>query len=137
MLKYRFTEYMTYKNTIIKKISLVILIIGYGIAGINHFYKPASYYPIIPHYLPFPVVLNVLAGFFEILFALLLIPKKTRKIASLGIILMLIAFITVHLQMVVDAPFLLGSLTVTPLIAWIRLVVLQPLLIWWAWWHRV
>jgi hypothetical protein len=48
---------------------------------------------------------------------------------------MLIAFLPVHIQMVRDAPFLLGNLHVSPLIAWIRLVVLQPLLILWAWWY--
>lgn len=121
---------------IFKKISLIILIAGYLIAGINHFRSPDSYYHIIPPYLPFPVLLNILAGVFEILFALLLIRPKTRKVACYGIILMLIAFIPVHTKMVADAPFMLGTLLVTPLIAWIRLIVLQPLLILWAWWHR-
>ncbi|AMR31639.1 DoxX family protein [Mucilaginibacter sp. PAMC 26640] len=119
-----------------KKISLIILIIGYTLAGINHFRSPDSYIHIIPAYLPFPVVLNIMAGFFEIAFALLLISPRTRKVGAYGIILMLIAFIPVHTQMVADAPFLLGKLMVTPLIAWIRLIVLQPLLIFWAWWHR-
>ena len=118
-----------------KKISLVVLVIGYLVAGINHFRSPQSYYHIIPSYMPFPVVLNILAGVFEILFSLLLIWPKTRKVAAYGIILLLIAFIPVHIQMVVDAPFQLGTITVTPLVAWIRLIVLQPLLILWAWWH--
>jgi len=65
----------------------------------------------------------------------MLIFEKTRKLAAWGIILMLIAFLPVHIQMVKDAPLLLGNLLVTPLIAWIRLVVLQPLLIIWAWWY--
>lgn len=120
---------------ILKKISLILLVIGYLVAGINHFRAPETYYNIIPSYMPFPVLLNILSGGFEILFALLLIRPKTRKVASYGIILMLIAFIPVHTKMVADAPFQLGTLTVTPLIAWVRLVVLQPLLILWAWWH--
>lgn len=121
---------------ILKKISLVFLILGYLLAGINHFRSPAGYIRIIPSYLPTPVVLNILAGVFEILFALMLIRPKTRKVASYCIILMLIAFLPVHIQMVIDAPLQLGNLTVTPLIAWTRLIVLQPLLIVWAWWHR-
>lgn len=124
------------KITNIKKISLVILVIFYFVAGANHFYNPQSYYHIIPRYLPYPVVLNILSGFFEILFALLLISPKTKRFAVYGIILMLLAFLPVHIQMVIDAPFLLGTLTVSPLVAWIRLVVLQPLLIWWAWGHK-
>ncbi|TFF38062.1 DoxX family protein [Mucilaginibacter psychrotolerans] len=122
--------------TNIKKISLVILVIFYLLAGANHFYNPSSYYRLIPKYLPYPVALNILAGIAEILFALLLLLPKTRRLAVYGIMLMLLAFLPVHIQMVIDAPFILGTLAISPLVAWIRLVVLQPLLILWAWWHR-
>ncbi|WP_238989308.1 DoxX family protein [Mucilaginibacter terrigena] len=108
--------------------------LGYLAAGANHFYNPQSYYRIIPSYLPFPVVLNALAGFFEILFALMLIRPKTRKVASWGIVLLLIAFLPVHITMLTDAPLKVGNLLVTPTIAWARLL-LQPVLILWAWWH--
>jgi uncharacterized membrane protein len=119
-----------------KKISLIILVTGYLLAGANHFRSPASYIHIIPTYLPYPAILNVLSGLFEIAFALLLISPKTRKLGAYGIMLMLIAFLPVHIQMVIDAPLKLGTLIVTPLIAWMRLIVIQPLLILWASWHR-
>jgi uncharacterized membrane protein len=118
-----------------KKISLVILVIFYAVAGINHFYNPASYYHIIPRYIPYTILVNILAGCFELLFALLFIFSKTRNFAAWGIIFLLIAFLPVHISMIGDAPLRLGSLLVTPFIAWIRLIVLQPLLILWAWWH--
>jgi uncharacterized membrane protein len=118
----------------IKKISLVFLITGYLYAGVNHFRNPASYIHIIPHYIPFPVFINSLSGLLEILFGLLLIFKKTRPFAAVGISLLLIAFLPVHIQMIIDAPFKLGTFTVTPLVAWLRLA-LQPLLILWAWWY--
>lgn len=118
----------------IKKISLIVLVAGYVLAGLNHFRTPASYIKIIPHYLPHPAVLNVLAGFFELLFAIMLIFPKSRVLAAWCIILMLLAFLPVHIQMVIDAPFMLGSLNITPFIAWIRLIIFQPLLILWAWW---
>ena len=115
----------------------MLLIVGYLVAGLNHFRDPASYIRIIPPYLPYPQIINLLAGFFEVAFALMLIFDKTRVWAAWGIILMLIAFLPVHIKMVIDAPFLLGgSIIVTPFIAWVRLIVLQPLLILWAWWHR-
>jgi uncharacterized membrane protein len=119
----------------LKKISLIALILGYLVAGINHFIHPEGYIKIIPAYFPIHATLNILAGCCEVSFALLLIFAKTREFAAWGIIFMLIAFIPVHTQMVRDAPFMLGTLKVTPLIAWIRLVILQPLLIWWAWWY--
>jgi len=118
-----------------KKISLVVLILFYLVAGINHFRNPASYLRIIPHYIPYPSVMNILAGCFELLFAAAMIFSKTRPYAAWGIIFMLIAFLPVHISMIGDAPLKLGNLLVTPLIAWIRLVVLQLLLILWAWWY--
>ena len=119
----------------LKNTSLIVLIIGYALAGINHFISPASYYRIIPAYLPYPATINILAGAFEILFALLLISSQTRDWAVYGIILMLIAFLPVHISMIADAPLKLGNFMVTPRIAWLRLA-LQPLLMLWAWWHH-
>lgn len=118
----------------LKKVSLCILIIGYLYAGVNHFRNPASYIRIIPHYIPYPKFINSLSGILEILFGLLLILKTTRPFAALGIGLLLIAFLPVHIQMIIDTPFKLGTFTVTPLGAWIRLI-LQPVLIAWAWWY--
>jgi len=120
----------------LKKTGLVVMVIFYLVAGFNHFYNPSSYLKMIPAYLPYPKIINLAAGFCELWFAIMLIFNKTRTFAAWGIILMLIAFLPVHIQMVKDAPFLLGgSITVTPLIARIRLLVLQPLLILWAWWY--
>jgi uncharacterized membrane protein len=118
---------------IFKKISLVVQILFYLVAGINHFRSPHSYYRIIPPYIPYPIFVNILAGCFELLFATMLIFPKTRPIAAWGIILMLLAFLPVHISMIGNAPLKLGDLLVTPFIAWVRLVVLQPLLILWAW----
>ena len=117
----------------IKKISLVLLVIGYIAAGMNHFRVPAFYIGIIPHYLPYPVILNTLAGICEIAFGLMLIFKPTRKISAWGIVLMLIAFLPVHIAMLGGHTEVSGK-SVTPLLAWARLF-LQPVLIAWAWWH--
>ena len=117
----------------LKKISLALLIIGYLVAGANHFRTPAFYIQIIPCYFPHPEVLNVIAGCCEIAFAILLIFAKTREFAAWGIVFMLIAFIPVHFEMVRNTSYKIGDSTVSPLIAWIRLIILQPLLIWWAW----
>lgn len=120
--------------SIFKKISLVLLISGYTAAGINHFVHPAGYIKIIPDYLPFHYTLNLLAGICEIIFALMLVFKPTRKWGAWLIILMLAAFLPVHITMLRQAPMQLGSLHVTPTMAWIRLL-LQPVLMLWAWWH--
>jgi uncharacterized membrane protein len=118
---------------IIKKISLVLLITGYVAAGINHFRVPAFYISIIPSYLPFHNILNTLAGICEITFGLMLIFKPTRKFAARGIILMLIAFLPVHIGML-GGYTQIGATHVQPIWAWARLI-LQPVLIAWAWWY--
>lgn len=117
-----------------KKTSLCILITGYLIAGINHFVHPDGYLHIIPHYIPFPKLMNNLSGGFEILFALMLTFPQSRTVAAWGLILMLVAFLPVHIQMIIDTPFKLGNITITPLIAWCRLL-LQPVLMAWAAWY--
>ena len=117
----------------LKKASLALLVIGYLLAGFNHFRVPAFYIDIIPSYFPHPELLSMIAGCCEIGFAILLIFTKTREFAAWGIVFMLIAFIPVHLQMVLDSPYKLGGAIVSPVILWIRLIILQPLLIWWAW----
>ena len=125
---------MAVPTLMVKKISLVILIVSYTAAGINHFRVPEFYISIIPYYLPLPVLLNTLAGIFEILFGLLLIFRKTRALAAWGIVLMLIAFIPVHINMLWGAQGQVGQIDISPLIAWLRLL-LQPVLIVWALWH--
>ncbi len=120
---------------LLKKISLALLVIFYMVAGLNHFISPVGYLAIIPRYLPWPHLINILAGSFEIFFGGALLFTPTRRYAAYGIILMLLAFLPVHIAMIGDAPLKLGSLTVTPMLAWIRLLVLQPLLIIWAGWY--
>lgn len=117
----------------IKRISLVLLVIGYIAAGTNHFRVPAFYIAIIPRYLPYPVILNTLAGICEIAFGLMLVFKRTRKIAAWGIVLMLIAFLPVHIAMLGGHTEVNGA-RVLPVWAWARLFF-QPVLIGWAWWY--
>lgn len=112
----------------------MLLVVLYAGAGVNHLWHPDGYVRIIPAYLPFHTLLNYLAGVAEISLALLLIFKATRKAAAWLIVLMLAAFLPVHIDMLVHAPIQLGKLRVTPALAWARLL-LQPVLMLWAWWH--
>ncbi|AYL97298.1 DoxX family protein [Mucilaginibacter celer] len=117
-----------------KKISLVILIVFYVLAGCNHFRDPAFYYAVMPHNLLYPEAVNILAGIVEVTLGLLLISTKTRYWAAWGIVLMLVAFLTVHVGMIFDAPFKANGMTITPFFAWIRLAA-QFVLIVWVYWH--
>jgi uncharacterized membrane protein len=116
-------------------LSFYILVASYLLAGYNHFANPGFYEPLIPPYLSaWATQINTLAGIAEIAGALLLIPRKTRKAASIGIIIMLICFIPSHIWFIQKGSFSLGPFTMTPFIAWTRLLLVHPLLIAWAWW---
>lgn len=116
----------------IYKVFLLIYGVFYIFAGFNHFKSTAGYLAIMPNWLPFPLFLVYLSGVIEILLGVLLLVKKTRRIAAWVIILMLLAFLPVHIDMIEKAPFMMGTKEITPFIAWIRLPI-QAVLIFWAW----
>jgi uncharacterized membrane protein len=117
----------------IRKISLYILAIFYFVAGVNHFINPANYFPLIPDYLGSAEILNLLAGAAEVLGAIGLLIPATRKIAALGIILLLIAFIPSHTYFISIGSCIERGLCVPEWVAWVRLILIHPLLILWAW----
>lgn len=49
---------------LLKKASLVLLVIIYLAAGAYHFRAPEGYINIIPQYIPLPKLMNIAAGFF-------------------------------------------------------------------------
>ena len=104
----------------------------YILAGINHFRSTAGYSEIMPDWIPAHQFLIYLSGFLELILGALLLFKQTRKAAAWLIILMLLAFMPAHIYMIQKAPFLLGKIEITPLIAWIR-IPFQVFFIWWAW----
>ncbi len=120
----------------IKPISFWIMISAYFFAGLYHFINPTFYLEFIPPYFSNPVLINTLAGIAEIGLALLLIPQKTRYYAAIGIILMLLAFIPAHIHMIALDGKIPNGPELPLWAAWVRLVVLHPILIIWAWWHR-
>ncbi len=120
----------------LKKVSLVLMTTLYLVAGINHFVNPQIYYAIIPRYLPWPVFINSVSGIVEIISGLLLIPKATRYIGSMLIIILLIAFIPAHIYMIQKNDCAGAGLCIPLWVAWLRLVPIQFLLIYWAWTNR-
>lgn len=110
------------------QISVYFYGIFYLIAGANHFINKDLYLGIMPNYLPAPLFLVYLSGIAEIILGILFLWPKTRNLAVIFIIFMLLAFLPIHLYMVQIAPFKLGKLHVSLWIAWLR-IPLQFLLI--------
>lgn len=71
----------------------------YIFAGVMHFLKPRMFLRIIPPYIPYPKIMNALAGAFEILFGICLLFPLTRQYAAIGIIILLIAVFPANLYM--------------------------------------
>jgi uncharacterized membrane protein len=78
----------------------------------------------------------MISGVAEIVLALCMIFPSTRMLASYGIIALLIAFIPAHIYMIQLGHFNLGKFQMTPTIGWIRLLMIHPVLIAWAYWLR-
>jgi uncharacterized membrane protein len=115
----------------------ILLGILFLVAGSLHFLIPQTYVRIVPDYLPAPLALVYISGFFEMLGgAGLLVPPEflgvpVRRIAAWGLVALLIAVFPANLYMVTDH----DKFSNVPLwAAWLRLPVQLPL-IWWAWFY--
>lgn len=112
----------------IYKLFLYLMALLYLSAGINHFIKPEFYERIMPSYIPFHLACIYFSGVCEVVFALLLIFVKTRKLSAWLIVAMLLVFFVIHIQMLIDN---LDNDGVMFWVAIIRIPV-QFVLIWWA-----
>jgi len=117
----------------LKKLSLLLLVILYVGAGVNHFIHPEFYASIMPPYIPAPLFMVELSGVAEFALGILLIPVSTRKWAAWLIAIMLIVFISVHVFMLQQA-YTVENYNISVRAAWTRLL-LQPFLIFWVLWQ--
>ena len=119
-----------------KKVLLVLLILLYVLAGINHFWHPAFYLRLIPPNIPNHILVNTLAGVAELVLGIMLIFPFTRKAAAYGIVAMLVAFIPSHVYSIEMAGCNNGELCPAFVVSWVRFFVIHPFLIAWAWRFR-
>ena len=102
----------------------------YVIIGIKHFTDPKFFLKIMPPYIPFHLELVYLSGVFEISFGVLLLFKKYRKLAGLGLVLLLIAVFPANIYLYQNP----GILDAEKSKALVRLFFQIPLIII-AFWH--
>lgn len=111
--------------------SRVLLGLIFVVAGALHFRAPAAYEKIMPPYLPLHRELVYLSGALEIAGGLGLLAERTRAVAGIGLILLLVAVWPANVQMLLDAQAARKPLWWVALL-WVRLPV-QLLLIVWVW----
>ena len=83
--------------------SRMLLGLNFIVAGALHFRAPDAYEQIMPSFLPRHRELVYLSGVLEIAGGLGLFAKPTRRVAGIGLILLLVAVWPANLQMLLDA----------------------------------
>jgi uncharacterized membrane protein len=120
-------------EVILIKLFRILLIAFYTFAGTYHFIDPEFYLDLIPNYLPYPHAINYVSGVFEILLAIGVAIPKTRLLAVKCIIVLLILFIPSHVYFIQIGSCVETAFCVSPWVAWLRLLLVHPLLMLWAW----
>jgi uncharacterized membrane protein len=113
-----------------RQVLLVVMAAFYVLAGLNHFRDPDFYVRIMPPYVPWHRALVFLSGVAEVVLGALVLPRKTRRIAGLGLIALLAAVFpaNVHMALHPDA-----HPDVPAWALYLRLP-LQGVLVAWAYW---
>ncbi len=100
--------------------------------GLVHFLAPAGFVQIVPEWLPAPLVLVLVSGFFEIAGGVGLLIPKVRRAAGHGLIALYIAVFPANIHMAASDVQPVGF-HIPAVLLWARLPF-QALFIVWAWW---
>ena len=95
------------------------------VAGLAHFVAPGPYQRIVPRLLGDPAFWVRCSGVAELACAGLLVDRRTRRAGALATVAVLVAVFPANVQMALDG-------RVHPVVAWGRLPLQIPLLLW-AW----
>ena len=86
-----------------RKIILIITAFIYGLMGILHLLFPEKFLFIMPAWMPFQIPLIYISGVAEIVLAILLLIKQTRRISAWLIIVMLAVYLfLIHVPQAID-----------------------------------
>ena len=115
------------------RVVLRVLLAHFFVAvGVLHFVIPGTFAQVVPPYLPAPLVLVYISGYFEILGGCCIMIPAVRQAAGWGLIALLIAVFPANLHMALnDVP--VDGRTLSPLVLWLRLP-LQLVFGVWVWW---
>jgi uncharacterized membrane protein len=116
----------------VKSIARFVLALFMISAGVLHFATPAFFVSIVPAWLPAPMLLVQISGVAEIAGGLGVLLPPTRKLAGVGLVALFVAVFPANVNQALHHIPMNGH-PVAPALLWGRLL-LQPLLIAWAWW---
>ena len=84
----------------IKLFTIYFMSIAYTYVGIRHFIDPDFFLAIMPNYFSLHLFFVYLTGLMEVVFGVLLVFKKTRKIAAYGLIVLLVIVFPANIHLV-------------------------------------
>ena len=115
-----------------KRVTRLLSSLAMAAIGILHFVRPDGFVKIVPAFLPAPLFLVYLSGFFEIAGGLGLLLERTRRLAGLGLVALYVAVFPANINMAVNDIQPSDSHIPTAAL-WLRLPF-QALFIGVAWW---
>jgi uncharacterized membrane protein len=108
-----------------------LLALFFVAAGANHFRDPATYLAMMPPALPWPSILNAVSGAAEILGGIGLMVTAWRRLAGVGLILLLLAVFPANVHVALQGQ--MPGFRFSPLVLWLRLPF-QFVFLAWVWW---
>ena len=117
----------------IKLFTIYFMSIAYTYIGIRHFIDPDFFLAIMPNYFSLHLFFVYLTGLMEVVFGVLLVFRKTRKIAAYGLIVLLVIVFPANIHLV-QSELSQSILDVTKEQSIIRLPF-QGLFLLLAYWH--
>jgi uncharacterized membrane protein len=105
-----------------------LLALIFIVGGFFHLHKPYIYLKITPTYIPFKKTIVLVTGIIEMIAGFMLITKESQEYGAVLILILLLAFFSVHIHMLVNKK---ASLKLPKWALWGRLF-LQFILIYWA-----
>ncbi len=117
----------------IKLFTIYFMSIAYTYVGIRHFIDPDFFLAIMPNYFSLHLFFVYLTGLMEVVFGVLLVFRKTRKIGAYGLIVLLVIVFPANIHLV-QSELSQSILDVTKEQSIIRLPF-QGLFLLLAYWH--
>jgi uncharacterized membrane protein len=116
------------------KLALLVAMAAFYVGGgVNHFLNPAFYLDMMPPYIPAHGAAVAFSGVVEVMLGTLVLWRPTRRPAAWTIIAMLVAFLPVHVHMLVNSQLFPE---VPVIFLWLRFPM-QLVLGGWAYWYTL
>jgi uncharacterized membrane protein len=114
-----------------RKIAVYVVAIFFTFVGITHFTSPDFFVSIVPPYLPAPLTLVYVSGFFEIAGGLGVLLPATRTAAGYGLLALLAAVYPANIHMAMN-PSEFPDIAPAALYARLPLQFVFAWVVWWS-----